>query len=115
MSVTPVWWSMTTLPAVWSSATIRHATDGVRICGRPMIVGTIPDPGCIRAVTVPEAPTTSTSAFRNVLTSKVPPTPTTTSRRSRSSVSVRVAAPPAAGSDTSSPPAQATWIWSLSF
>ena len=106
---------MTTLLALASSATMRHATDGVRCCGSPISDGTMPDPGCIRVVTVPVASTTSTCALRNVLTSNVPFAPTTTSRRSRSSVSVRVARPPAAGSDTSSPPAQATWIWLLSF
>ena len=36
---------MSTLPALASSGTMRQATDGVRICGAPMIVGTGPDPG----------------------------------------------------------------------
>ena len=65
MSVTPVWWSMTTLPAalVERHHPPRHRRRPHLWHGR-MIVGTIPDPGCIRAVTVPRAPTTSTSAFR---------------------------------------------------
>ena len=98
---------MTTLPIESPRETMRHATDGVLICGMPMSVGTMPEPGCIRDESVPSTPTTSTWALRKVLTSSVPFAPTTTSRRSRSSFTVRVAVP-TGGNETSSPPAHAT-------
>ncbi len=68
--------------------------------------------GVRRMLTAPAAVTGRICAERNRLTSRPSPS-MTMSRRSESSFSDRTGAPPAAASDTSSPPAQATWTRSV--
>ena len=107
-------WCRSSAPSPSGLRMARQATEGTNgssLGAMPRGRGRASDRAAVgrrRSVTAPLASSTSSSALRKVLTFRRPSLATRTSRRSRSRVSVRTGSPFAAGSETSSPPAQAT-------